>query len=425
MPVDYDLVIVGSTSAGIQAAKQAARQRARVALVEQNAKPQFFRHREIAKSVRSLHQVQQTNFLYQQPIESAPLDWKQVNRWVDTIAQDQLELNSPAILAAEGVEFITGSGEFIGKPHLGFSVNGRMLRSRSYLLTPRHHLHIPDIDGLQATDYLTPDRIVPPPKSLIIISSSTTGAELAQLYTRLGSQVTLISSQPEIIPDIDPEVGFLFQAQLETEGVRILTGKPMQIRQIQDKKWVQVDHQAIEADEILLATDYKANLEGLNLAAVGISPLLINSRLQTKNPRIYWAGSPNDAIANHEVAIALKNALYFPWSSKVNDSHILHSTYTDPALTWMGLTESQAMERHKDVTVLRQKLPEGFCKLIARKNGQILGAHRIGAGEMSAIALAIQEKINLKKLKEFEMPPSHWLQEGHEVLFGWLRSQSS
>jgi pyruvate/2-oxoglutarate dehydrogenase complex dihydrolipoamide dehydrogenase (E3) component len=415
MPVDYDLVIVGYTNAGVEAAKQAAQQRARVVLVAQNTQPQFLPHRAIAALTRSLHQVQQTNFLYKHPIEIPALNWEQVKRWTDLLAQDHLEANSPAILTASGVEFIAGSGEFVRKPGLGFVVNGRVLRSRSYLLTPGHHLHIPDIDGLSATDYLTSNQIIPPPKSLSIISSSATGAELAQLYARLGSQVTLISSQPEIVPDIDPEIGFLLQAQLETEGIRMLSGKPMQIRCIQDKKWVQVDHQAIEADEILLATDWRTNLDDLNLAAVGVSPLLVNSKLQTKNPRIYWAGSYDEAIAAHEVTIALKNALYFPWS-KVNYSRVLHTTHTDPALTWIGPPASQA---EKDVTAVSS----GGCKLLVSKGGKVLGMHQIGEEQADAIALAIQHKI---KLQNLSTPTTHRLsqrhQEAQEVLFGWLRA---
>lgn len=415
MPVDYDLVIVGYTEAGIYAAKQAATQKARVALVEQNCQPHFVRHRAVANLVRSRDQFQHQSFLLEKLIEPSPINWERVNLWVEVIAQDQRELNSPAILAAAGVEFIPGSGEFCSKPQTGFVVNGRVLRSRNYLLALGHRPYIPEIDGLQSVGYRMPEDIFQPPSSLIVISSSATGTELAQLYARLGSQVTLISNQSEIIPHVDPEISSLLQAQLEVEGVRVLTGKVMQVRQIQSKKWVQVGNQGIEADEIVLATGWQSNLETLNLEPVGVAPLRINSKLQTKNHRVYWCGSFDPAIAKHEAAIAIKNALYVP-QFKANYHHVPQTVFTDPEIAWIGLTERQAIQKFgKDVVTLRQSLKTldkakisgesvGLCKVIVRRNGEILGAHLVGqqASEViSAIALALQQKIKLSKLTQF------------------------
>jgi pyruvate/2-oxoglutarate dehydrogenase complex dihydrolipoamide dehydrogenase (E3) component len=455
MPVDYDLVIIGYTEAGIHAAQLAAQHRARVALVEQRCQPQLTRHRGLATLARSLYQVRSQGFLFKELAIPPALHWPIVNQWLDGIAQDQQP--SPDLLAAAGVEWITGEGAFVTQPKLGLMVDGRLLRSRAYLLAPGHRLYIPDIDGLAATGYLTPEQVLHPPQSLIVISSSATGAELAQLYARLGCQVTLVSNQPTIVPGVDAEISLLLQAQLETEGVRVLTGKALQVRQIQGKKWVQVSNQAIEADEILLATGYQSNLDPLNLEAVPVVPLRVNARLQTQHSQIYWCGSADPAIAKHEAAIAVKNALFFP-HRKANYLQVPQTAFTDPEIAWIGLTERDAISTFgQDVTVLKQSLRTldkvrlgaelpGLCKMIVRR-GEILGVHMLGsqASEvMGAVAIAMQQKVKLNKLTQIaafstseivqnlafewnaqQFQQKNRLQDMLEGFFAWRRSSHS
>jgi pyruvate/2-oxoglutarate dehydrogenase complex dihydrolipoamide dehydrogenase (E3) component len=256
-------------------------------------------------------------------------------------------------------------------------------------------------------------RIAQLPKSLAIISHTSAGVELAQTYARLGTEVTLIASQPQIIPNADPDIAFLLQATLETEGVRVFSGKVMQTRTVDGKKIIQIGNETVEADEILLAMGWESELETLNLEAMDVNlPIKTNAKLQTSNPRVYYCGSFEAAIATYEAAIAVKNALFFPgYNAKYSNAAKL--ALTDPEVAWMGLTEPQAIEKYnRDVVVLRQPFttllkPQlrgkrtGLGKLIVCRNGQILGAHIVGsdAGEiLSALAIAIQHKIKLQHL---------------------------
>jgi pyruvate/2-oxoglutarate dehydrogenase complex dihydrolipoamide dehydrogenase (E3) component len=414
MAVDYDLVIIGNTVAGFHAALQAARLKARVVLVEQGCQPQFSRHAAISTLTNAVHHLQQTNQLsvYDPPIEPSSLSWAGVNRWIDAIAQDRQELYSPVVLATAGVEFIAGAGEFCRKPHVGFTVNGRVLRSRAYLISLRHRPRIPLIEGLQRSGYLTPESpITHPSQSLIILSNASTGVELAQIYARLGTEVTLVVNQPQIIPNTDPDVAFLVQASLEIEGVRVLSGKVMHVKTTDSKKIIQIGTQSIEADEILVAMGWEPELEPLNLQAMRVrEPIQTNSKLQTSNPYVYFCGSFDVASAKYEAEIAVKNALFFPrYNAKYTATSKI--ALTDPEIAWTGLTESQAIQTYgKDVVVVRQSFETlaktqitgkttGLCKLIVRRNGQILGAHIVGlnAGEvLSTIVLAIQHNIKLQ-----------------------------
>ena len=239
----------------------------------------------------------------------------------------------------------------------------------------------------------------------------------------MGNEVTFIVNSPCIVSAVDPEIAQLLQAQLEIAGIRVFTQSYVtQVRQIDDKKWLQARDTAIETDEILVAVAEKPFIESLNLAAVGVKynsrGLSVNKKLQTTNHRIYACGDviggynlPN--IANHEAKIAIKNSLFFS-KYKTNYRTIPWGILTQPTLAQVGLTERQEKNRYpkNDILVLRQyfkTLPSaqltnettGISKIIVRRNGEILGASLLGAETkelINIIALAISEKIKINKL---------------------------
>ncbi|KAM3093945.1 dihydrolipoyl dehydrogenase family protein [Phormidesmis sp. 146-35] len=413
MAVEYDLVVIGNTAVGIHAAISAARLKARVALIDQavNTEKTVDCFREVGRISQQITRINQLSF-YQQTIDSNTLNWTKVKKWADTIATDFQEANSPAVLASLGIEVILASGEFVRKPQTGFLVNGRLLRSRAFLITTGM-LRTPTIEGLKSTHYLTEKTAFQSlPATLTIIGDDAIAIEFAQIFTRLGAQVTLITTQ--FLAGVDREAAFLIQAQLEAEGVRVLATQVTQVRQIQNKKWVQAGDVAIETDEILLATKTEPNLEGLNLEAAGVrSPIQTNAKQQTTNSRIYWCNT------QHEADIAVKNALFFP-IYKLN-RHIPRVILSSPEIAWIGLTESQAVHEYgKDIFVLRQPFKTlekaqirgeltGFYKLIVRRNGSILGAHIVGteASELiGAIAFAMQKKLKISAIAALPFPSS-------------------
>ncbi len=423
MAVDYDLVVIGNTPAGIHAAVSAARLKARVAIVEQNpcSDSTIVRRAfaEVGKIAQSLDWANQLS-LYEPEIILGVPQLSEVKKWGETIAASLQELESSAVLASLGIEFIASVGEFCHKPYSGFVVDGRVLRSRAFLVATAHIPLVPTIEGLQTVDYLTPETVGHLiPSKLVIIGDDEISIELAQTFAQLGSRVTLILSG-EILETADREVAFLMQAQLEAEGIRVLTHTQVtQVRRIHAKKWVQAGDEAIETDEILLAAGSQPNLESLNLEAMGISfPVRVNTKLQTLHDRIYICGSRTHAIARQEANIALKNALFFPWF-KIDDRQIPQVVFTTPQLAWVGLTEFQATRSYgKDVVVVRQFFntlanahlhhqTTGVYKVITRRNGEILGAHIVGdnANELiGTIALAMNQKLKIQIFRHLAFP---------------------
>ncbi len=456
MSVDYDLVIIGSSPAGVYAAVKATEWKARVALVEENPSDRNWLGsalkysqmlNQLGHTIQQLRQAGQFgvhchSFLPATeeltsitiPVNDCQprVNLDEAIEWATSAIANYEELYSPAVLASLGIDWIAGSGQFVPKPHLAFEVKNRRLRSRAYLIATGTKPALPDIEGLQTTGYLTPETIhelgkkqrspnisTDRPPSLTIIGGAFNAIEIAQTFARLGIQVTLVVPESRILPQEDPQAAFLIQAHLEAEGVRVLTDTQVtQARQIEGKKWIQAGDLAIEADEIVLAAGEIPKIATLNLDRVGVQchgeHLVLNEKLQTTNPWIYACGMGKNNLnlphlADYEANIALKNALFWPVFA-VNDRPIPGVILSDPPLARVGLMEDQARARYGgNIVVLCEYFKilgaaqlkgetTGFCKIIVRHNGEILGACIVGtqADELIHIfALAIQQRMKV------------------------------
>ena len=470
MTVEYDLIVIGGSTAGIYAAVAAAHLKARVALVEpqqlQTANllgysalysQSLTQSGRVAKQVREAAQfgihLPIADTTQQQQVPS--VQFTEAMQWAEAVVSTCSEQTSPAILASLGVDVINSAGEFCRLPHFGLVVNNRRLRSRAYLLATGSRPAISNIEGLQTIDYLTPETIGQQdfPKQLngswVVIGGEATGTQLAQTLARLNCEVTLVVSTSHILSKEDSEASGLVQAQLEAEGIRVITDSVVtQVRRLDGKKWVQAGNRAIEADEIILAIAQQPNLESLNLEGVGVKfhqqGIEVNEKLQTTNPRIYACGNVIGGfrqahIAQYEASVALKNALFAPLF-KVNYHGIPHAIFCDPQLVRVGITEAQAREQYgKDIFVVRQYFKAvdkaqllgettGFCKIVGRQNGEILGASIVGSEGselIGAIALAIRQKLKVSALVDLPLVSPTLSEIIHKTAIEWQRQRQS
>ena len=271
-----------------------------------------------------------------------------------------------------------------------------------------------------------------------------------------------------LLPDEDLDVARLIQAQLEADGIRLLL--QARIGDIQEAKaetLIQVKDETVSADAVLIANPQTPRFSGLNLETVGVQwnqrGVLVNSRLQTTRSRIYACGSVLggyglSAIARCEAQIALRNALFLPRKA-VDYRRIPYAIFTTPEIGRIGLTEAQAKRRYGDaVWMLKEPFKTvdqaqilnritGFCKLIGHQNGEILGAHIVGAqaGELvQSIALVMNQGATIGTISHFPSIPTtlstvitqaadqwrqrhwrtgEWRRDWAENWFNWRRSQ--
>ncbi|MFM9266789.1 NAD(P)/FAD-dependent oxidoreductase [Tychonema sp. BBK16] len=445
--IDYDLVIIGGTTAARYAALTATGFQARVALVEPFSNSQNLPNmaqdaitfglqysQVLSDSSRFSEQISSHKFGVHWATTNSEmlseLRFDGVRKWAEGVISNLSEINSLGVLATRGVDVICGDGEFVVKPDLAFVVNGRKLRSLSYLLACPSLPAIPDIEGLLSVGYFTSETVwklakqQKLPKSLVVIGADPSGVEVAQTFARLGVAVTVVVKGSHILSKEEREAASLVQAAMEAQGVRILMATEVtQARVIDGKKWIQAGDLAIETEEIFLAAGRQPNFKSLNIESTGVKfnhqGLILNDKLQTTNDRIYACGDVAGGysfphIANSEALVAVKNALFLPMF-KIDYRGIPWAIFSEPQLARVGLTEAQAIRRFgNDVIVSREYFKNiekaqmcgdltGFCKIVARRNGEILGACILGpqAAELiHVIALAVRQKMKVEAIAE-------------------------
>ena len=435
MAVDYDLVVMGDSAAGCWAAIAAARFSARVALI---TTPGYTPHtQDLTMALRELGaKTRQANCLasLQHPVQVSArdrtLDFAQVSQWADTMVTTLTQHHQAALMSELGIDRIIGPGEFQRQPTLQVQVDGRQVRSRAYLIAVDADLAAPPIPGLtpfRVKDLITQVRTQerPWPQDVVVIGAGPTATTLSQSFARLGTQVTLVVRHNRVLPDEDPDAAYLVQAQLEADGVCVLTHNTVEsvTSKSGQRQQVLTTTTPLDTQAVVWAADSGDRATPWDLAQLGLKStpqgLWVNPKLQTTHPHIYACGSilggyPLAHVARYEASIALKNVLFGPFHS-VDYRWIPWAVWTDPELARVGLTEAQARQQYQDVHVLKQVdwtlaraqlqgETAGCCKLIVRNKGQILGAHLVGAAAaeiVHLIAFAMKHRCRVQDLAEF------------------------
>lgn len=432
MAVDYDLVVIGSTIAAINAAISATHFKARVALVATLplGDPMLLQQQVLREVGLATRQTSPGVPGGKEPVPASER-LATANQWAEMVDATLGDLTSPAQLAALGVDVILGTGQFQRSP-LIFAVNGRSLRARNYLLVTRRVSRPTAIPGLDNLSYKTGDPILTQlsnrqalqPQAWGVIGGGIAAVELSQALARLGCQVTMLVPESRLLPQEDWEAATWLQAQLEADGVKILNGcKIAEVRGTAEAKHLYTSAGILTAEQILLTTDQQPAVTGLNLEGVGVEwnqrGIRVNAKLQTTNPHIYACGDGLGGyalphIACYEARIAVRNALFWP-RFQVNYHGIPWAVFTDPELARVGLTENQARQQYGDTvrverqfykTLARAQIQgetTGFCKLIGTAKGRFLGAHLLGpiASEtIFVLALAMEQGLKIQELAE-------------------------
>ena len=258
------------------------------------------------------------------------------------------------------------------------------------------------------------------PKELIVIGGGYIGLELGSVWSRLGSNVTVVEYLNFITPGMDKEISNEFQKILTKQGIKFkLNNKVTAVTNLNGKVIVDYTNNTTaikerkECDKVLVSVGRKPYTEGLNLSKVGIKKddkgrIEVNEKLQTSLKNIYAIGDvikgPMLAHKAEEEGIAVAEIIAGQ-AGHVNYDVIPGVIYTSPEVATVGKTEEQLKIENKSYKVgkfpflanSRAKVnneTEGFVKILAdSQTDKILGAHIIGphCGDMIAeMALAME-----------------------------------
>lgn len=328
-----------------------------------------------------------------------------------------------------GVKVVRAAAKFIGP--LTLEAGGDTYEARRIVIATGSRAAVPPVEGLEAVPFFTNETIfrnTALPSHLIIIGGGPIGMEMAQAHRRLGAQVTVLEAFDPLGRD-DPELATVVLDALRGEGVNI-RGRTKIEKVEKTAGGVRVHlpgDERIVGSHLLVAAGRQPNIESLNLEAAGIAHtskgITVDSLLRSSNRHVYAAGDVAGGpqfthAAGYHAGNIIRHVL-FRQRRKAGDGVIPWVTYTDPELAHVGLTEAQARERHgKRVRVLRhdfagndraqaERKTKGFVKIVALRNGRILGASIVGnqAGELLAPwVLAMTHGIRLSAMAQTVLP---------------------
>ncbi len=436
-----DLVVIGGGSAGFAAAIRGAELGARVVLVERGVmggtcvNVGCVPSKALIRAVEAYHEASTHRF---EGISTAAgsLHWHRVMRHKDELVAELRREKYMEVLAAyPGIRYVQGQARL--RPDGTVQVDGAVFRPHRIVVATGSRPWAPPIPGLEEAGYLTSNEAVnlrELPRSLVVIGASAVGLELAQVYLRAGSQVTVLEALPRVVPLEEPEVGEALRGYLEEEGmvvrpaVRITRVERSAGRYRVAFTEAEREEQVVEAEQLLVATGRRPNTAGLGLEEAGVSlglkgEVRVNEFAQTTNPAVYAAGDCTGDpmfvyVAAHMGTVAAENALN--GNHRTVDLEVLpRITFTDPQVASAGWTEAQARERGLDVKTVVVALGHlsrarvardvrGLIKLVADRNtDRLLGASILAAEAGEAIqtaVLAIRERYTTQELAGLIFP---------------------
>ena len=402
----YDLAIIGAGSAGLTAARFAARLGKRIALIEVNRVGGDCTWTGCVPSKALLHAARVAHTVRNAgrcgiAAGSPAVDFPAVMSRIRNVIEQIYAAESPDALQAEGIDVIEGRARFEDAHTV--VVDGRRIFSKYFLICTGAAPFVSPIHGLSVTPYLTYEsfwELESLPRRLIVVGGGPIGCELAQACQRLGSQVTLVEALDRILPNDEPEAAQAVADALRGDGVKLLLDAPVESVNSNEAGSIEVKSVAedIQSDAVLVAVGRRANIRGLSRASAGIAlgdqGIAVDDYLRTSARNIYAAGDCVGGFqfthyAGFQGAMAVRNMM-LPGRSRARPAHPPWATFTDPEAAHVGYTEAQARQRFGD-KVRVSTLPmesidravtddaaDGFIKVVHRSNGTVLGATVVG-----------------------------------------------
>lgn len=437
----YDFLVIGGGPGGIAAAMEFARADKQVLLVEkgqglggaclfEGCMPSKVL-RESARRLREIHEA--VVFGLCLPTYDIHVDWSAIQERKQAISHlrstnlmQQAQQYSP-------LDVTLGSATLIDAQHAHIAPyleNSQIIEFDQAIIATGSKPHRPQIHGIDDHCVINSRAMLDInhiPKNLAIIGAGPTGIELGQIFNSLGSEVTLLEKNTEILSFVDQELAEQLRHKMQKENVRIVTRCHIE-RISHTGSGVFVEYQDANdellhlfADTVLLATGRRANTQGLGLenTAVDYGPqgIEVNDKLQTSERNLYAVGDvigqPMFAHWATAQGLALARKLSGESASFPDKDTNSAVIFSEPELAMVGLTEAQAQTREIDYGVAKYDYAQdaraqitnramGLLKILyERDSHRILGIHALveGAGEMMGeAALAVKSGVSLEEV---------------------------
>ena len=337
--------------------------------------------------------------------------------WNDQVAADRF--------TDAGGTLIRGRGRLVGPDTV--EVNGEQFKARrAIVIAAGTSAAVPPVSGLAETPYWTNREAIATeevPDSLIVMGGGAIGAELAQVFSRFGSRVTIIEGADTLLPLEDPAAGELLGEVFDNEGITVQTGAfASSVSFENDTFKVTVGDEVFTASKLLVATGRRPNLGPLGLEHAGVDTdarwIPVDDHLNVGG--LVWAvGDVTGKGAFTHVAVyqarIAADAILGRETAPADYRAVPHVTFTDPEVGSVGLTADAAREAGLEVRTGKAQVPstargwlhktgnEGFIEVVEdTATGTLVGATSVGpvGGEvLGALSVAVHAQVPVATLK--------------------------
>jgi pyruvate/2-oxoglutarate dehydrogenase complex dihydrolipoamide dehydrogenase (E3) component len=354
---------------------------------------------------------------------SNPIDPERVFWWRDQVAGKD-DTSQAEWLAKRDVRLVRGRAEVTEPGRV--AVGDGELEYDHLMVATGSTPATPPVEGLDELDYwssregTSADAV---PESLIVLGGGAVGVELAQFYGRIGSRVAIVQNGDHLLPRVEREAGDLIGEVLREEGVDVrLSARAARVERRDSRVRLELeDGDALEAEQLLVATGRRPNVEGFGLDKLDVeiekSGIVVDDRLAA-GERVWAAGDVTGValfthLGKYQARVAAVNVA--GGDARADYRAIPATIFTDPQVATAGDTSGagtvSATWRIEDVsrtaTYQRPKRP-GFVKLFADPDRRVLkGAVAVGpeAGEwLGQLTLAIRAEVPIDVLRDTIQP---------------------
>ena len=412
----FDVVILGGGSGGYACALRSSQLGLRVALIEENKLGGTCLHRGCIPTKALLHAGEVADSSRHSAdfgvnTQFIGIDMLAVNAYKDGVVS-KLHKGLQGLVKSRNVTYIEGHGRLVSKNEV--EVNGVKYTGKNIVLaTGSYPKTLPglDIDGTQiitSEQAIAMDRV---PKSVIVLGGGVIGCEFASVWKSFGAEVTIIEGLPHLIALEDESSSKGLERAFRKRGINFELGTRFKSAS-KDSKGVTVtleDGKTFTAEVLLVAVGRGPVSANLGYEEAGLTMdrgyVLVDNKCRTNVPGIWAVG---DLIPTLQLAhvgfgegILVAEEIGGLNPRPINYDGVPRVTYSEPEVASVGLTTAQAKERGHDVVELNYDLAgngkaqilktAGAIKLVAAKNGPVLGIHMVGArvGELLAEAQLI------------------------------------
>ncbi|WP_320178536.1 dihydrolipoyl dehydrogenase [Roseovarius pacificus] len=415
---NYDVIVIGSGPGGYVAAIRCAQLGLKTACVEGREtlggtclNVGCIPSKALLHASHQLHEAEHNFAKMGLKGKSPSVDWKQMLSYKDDVIGQNTK-GIEFLFKKNKIDWLKGWGSIPekGKVKVGDEVH----EARNIIIaTGSEASSLPGVEVDEKTVVTSTGALDLPkiPKKMVVIGAGVIGLELGSVYTRLGTEVTVVEFLDHVTPGMDGEVQKQFQRLLKKQGLSFIMGAAVQsVETLKTKAKVNYklrkddSEHTLDADVVLVATGRKPYTDGLGLDALGVKlsdrgQIVIDERWHTSVEGIYAIG---DAVAGPMLAHKAEDEgmataeVIAGKHGHVNYDVIPSVIYTHPEVAAVGQTEDQLKEAGRAYKVGKFSFMgngrakanfagDGFVKLLADKEtDRVLGAHIIGpaAGEL-------------------------------------------